>query len=104
MELDEVEGVYAEVLAGVLGGFGDLVVAGVPLITAAAHLGGDGDGFGARFYNFADDLFGAAKTIDICRVDEVHASIKGGIEGFVSLFFGDFTPVGADRPGAEADL
>src|SRR5262249_4219524 len=105
MQLDEVQGLDAQIAARAVGP-GAEVVEGVvlrPLLDAPAHLGGDGQGVsGVGALPLADQLLAAAVAVAVGRVAEGDARLGSRVEDGECRRLVDVSPVGTELPGAEA--
>ena len=108
MKLDEIERVDFKIFQAALdpcrqvrrGIAGDVLRRQPP-----AGLGGDEGPLAApAFQRARDQPFGNAIAIDIRRIDESDAERQRFIERRESVGLIDMAPIGADRPGAEADF
>ena len=108
MELQEVEGIHAQVLQAPLDESREVLVVvafrGVG-IEASSGFGGDEDLLVRTVLEEASDqLLAPPVTVDVSRVEEVDPEVDRPVQGGVGVVFGDGPPLATQGPGAEADL
>src|SRR4029077_20422189 len=74
------------------------------LWSAPAHLGGNHDRFASLFAKTCDQPLAAPVAVDVGRVEEGHTGVGCGVQRAQALLIAYVSPVGSDRPCAEADL
>ncbi len=108
MELDQVQGLDAQVAPGAVGPGAEFLCGGVFQAGgggAADHLGGD-EAVPLRVLRppSSDDLFAAPIPVDVRRVEEGDSGLCGGVEDGEGISLRDLAPVRAELPGAQPDL
>jgi hypothetical protein len=104
VQLHEVEGVHAEVLAAAVGPAAHRLEGerlGHVRVGAPAELGRDGDA-GALLEQLADQAARCAVAVDVGGVEERHAGVHSGVQDVEALGLADGPPVGrraASSPG-----
>ena len=106
VELHQVQGVDAEVLARPLGPAAESLfrVVLAQLVDASPHLRRDGDAvIGSRCEELSDERLRATVTVDIGGVEEGHPGVGGCREHGKRSILVDRPPIGSELPRAEAD-
>src|SRR5918997_6552619 len=108
VELEEVQGFYAEVLQAPLGKAGEVLVV-VPFggvgVETPAGLGGDEDLVVRPFAEQpADKPLAAAVAVHVRGVEEAHAEVDGPVQRGVGVLVAHLSPLAPERPSPEAYL